>query len=308
MLMKPRFVAAGVLITTSLALVLGGCGGQSPVTAESPTAPTQTSSAPTPALSPTSGGATVTGTVAVPAGPTGFTASSAASTSYTVVVSVSGTALQTTVDAAGRFKLTGVPAGTIQLKFSGNGMEGSITLTGVRDADQIEIAVVLSSSGASLAPSGDPAGQTQLEGRVAAINPNGTTNTLLVDSTMVSVPAGTVIRHGDTPIAFSALQVGLRVHVKGVSSGQVLVASEVIVQNTNSSVPVNATGTVSQMQPDFPCPAIRFTLSGWIVETSPATSFEKGACSSIADGTSVHVKGDVQSTGRVLATWAQLKK
>ncbi len=291
----------------ALALAVAACGGSGSTPsapAASPAAPTVVAPGPAPAT-----GATVTGTVAVSSGPTGLTAVQGLSdTTYTVVVSVEGTALSTAADGAGRFKLTGVPAGTVQLKFSGNGMQGSITLSGIKDADEIDVAVTLSPSGASLSKGSQPGGQVQLEGRVAAINPGGAANTLLVDATTVSVPGGTDIRHGDSPIAFADLKVGDRVHVQGTKTGQTLVASQVIVQNTNPTVPVNATGSVSLLQAGYGCPAIRFTLGGWIIETSAATSFEKGTCSTIANGTSVHVKGDVQSSGRVLATWVQIGK
>jgi hypothetical protein len=226
-----------------------------------------------------------------------------------VVVSVAGTSLSTTADGAGRFKLTGVPSGTVELKFSGGGMQGSVTLTGVKDADQIDVTVTLSTSGAAIQTQPpDTGGEVQLEGRIAAVNPGGVANTLLVEATTVSVPASATIRQGGTTIAFDTLRVGDRVHVKGLKNGQVLVANEVMLQNDNTSVPVNATGAVSQLQSGFACPAIRFTLSGWTIETSVATSFEKGACSTIVNGTSVHVKGDVQPSGRVLATWVQIGK
>ena len=231
------------------------------------------------------------------------------SSGYTIVVSVPGTALSTTLDGVGRFKLTGVPSGTVELKFSGNGMQGSITLTGIKDADQVDIAVTLSSAGAALqTQERDTGGEVQLEGRIAAINPGGTANTLLVDSVTVSVPTTAIIRHGDTDMTFAELKVGDRVHVKGTRNGLLLTAREVVVQNDNASVPVNVTGAVSLLQSGFACPAIRFTVAGWIVETSAATDFQKGSCTSIANGTSVHVKGDVQSSGRVLATWVQVGK
>ncbi len=215
--------------------------------------------------------------MAVASGPTGLRALTVSSSSYTIVVSVAGTSLSTTVDGVGRFKLTGVPSGTVELKFSGNGMQGSIILTGVKDADQVDVAVTLSSTGAALqTQERDTGGEVQLEGRIAALNPGGTANTLLVDSTTVSVPTTAIIRHGDTDIKFSELKVGDRVHVKGTKNGQLLTAREVMVQNDNTTVPVNVTGPVSLLQSGFTCPTIRFTVAGWIVETGAATDFQKG--------------------------------
>jgi hypothetical protein len=292
-----RLVPAAVL-----ALAVVACGGQSAAPdAASPTAPTTVPS-------PAPLGATVSGTVAVISGAQGVTGLHAAS-SYTIVVSVVGTSLSTAADGTGHFKLTGVPSGTVILKFSGNGLQGTITLTGVKEADEIAVSVNLSPSGATLDTGGqDSGGSVQLEGRISELNPGGAAATFMLDSTMVSVPAGTDIRHGDSAVPFASLQVGDRVHVKGTRNGQTVVASQVIVQNTNSNVPVNIKGAVTELLAGFSCPAIRFKAEGWTVETTAATSFEKGTCAAVAVGTSVHVKGTTQSSGRVLATWVQIGK
>ena len=49
-----------------------------------------------------------------------------------------------------------------------------------------------------------------------------------------------------------------------------------MVQNDNTTVPVNVTGAVSLLQSGFTCPAIRFTVAGWIVETNAATVVPEG--------------------------------
>ncbi len=308
--MNPMKNPTCLALVVVLALSLGACGDKTSAPPTSPVAPTAAVPAPAPTPAPTPvGGATVTGSVSVASGPTGLRALSVSSSSYTIVVSVPGTSLSTTVDGVGRFKLTGVPSGTVELKFSGNGMQGSIVLTGVTDADQVDVAVTLSPTGAALqTQERDTGGEVQLEGRIAALNPGGTANTLLVDATTVSVPTTAIIRHGDIDIAFAELKVGDRVHVKGTKNGQLLTAREVMVQNDNTAVPVNVTGAVSLLQSGFTCPKSQFTVAGWIVETNAATVFQKGTCASLANGTSVHVKGDVQSSGRVLATWVQVGK
>ena len=220
--MNPMKNPTCLALVVVLALSLGACGDKTSAPPTSPVAPTAAVPAPAPTPAPTPvGGATVTGSVAVASGPTGLRALSVSSSSYTIVVSVPGTSLSTTVDGVGRFKLTGVPSGTVELKFSGNGMQGSIVLTGVTDADQVDVAVTLSPTGAALqTQERDTGGEVQLEGRIAALNPGGTANTLLVDATTVSVPTTAIIRHGDIDIAFAELKVGDRVHVKGTKNGQ----------------------------------------------------------------------------------------
>ena len=56
------------------------------------------------------------------------------------------------------------------------------------------------------------------------------------------------------------------------------------------------------------CPAVRFLVDGWTVETDASTDFRKGSCASIATGTNVHAFGRTTDTGRVRAEWVQINK
>jgi hypothetical protein len=60
-----------------------------------------------------------------------------------VTVSVVGTSISTTLDSARRFQLTGVPAGDVQLKFTGEGLDATLTLQDVEPGDRIDIRVRL---------------------------------------------------------------------------------------------------------------------------------------------------------------------
>ncbi len=82
--------------------------------------------------SPTSpsgeGGATINGTVA------GTTSST---------VSVAGTTLSSSVDAAGTFQLAGVPTGDVQLVFGSGGTPPTVSLSNVADQEMIELQVAI---------------------------------------------------------------------------------------------------------------------------------------------------------------------
>ena len=65
-------------------------------------------------------------------------------------VTVVGTSVSTQVDGGGQFTLTDVPPGTVQLKFSGSGIDATLTLTGVAADDRIEINVTLNGTRARL--------------------------------------------------------------------------------------------------------------------------------------------------------------
>jgi hypothetical protein len=63
--------------------------------------------------------------------------------SLPVTVTVVGTSISTTVDRNGRFQLTGVPTGDVQLNFKGTGLDATLTVRGVQTGDLIDITVRL---------------------------------------------------------------------------------------------------------------------------------------------------------------------
>jgi hypothetical protein len=77
------------------------------------------------------------------------TASSEAATAFAttpITVTVVGTNISTTIDSSGRFTLNGVPAGDVQLKFAGTGLDATLTVRGVKAGDRIEITARLTDS------------------------------------------------------------------------------------------------------------------------------------------------------------------
>lgn len=83
------------------------------------------------------------------------------------------------------------------------------------------------SPGAPTSPANPITGKLEIEGLITAIA--GTSIT--VNGQTVTVPAGTVIRHGSRALALSQLGIGDRVHVKARMQGTVLEATEVKLQN-----------------------------------------------------------------------------
>lgn len=63
--------------------------------------------------------------------------------SLPVIVTVVGTSISTTVDRSGRFQLSNVPTGDVQLNFKGTGLDATLTVKGVQTGDQIDITVRL---------------------------------------------------------------------------------------------------------------------------------------------------------------------
>ena len=134
-LLRRAFAYAPVWVM--FALLTTACG-QSSFSPTAPTAPSRTVASTT--------GAVISGTVSGLAAQA--TSSVRASTMATrpVVVTVVGTNMSTTIDGSGRFQFTGVPTGDVQLRFTGTGLDATLTVKGVQTGDRIDITVRVTDS------------------------------------------------------------------------------------------------------------------------------------------------------------------
>lgn len=226
----------GVLAALALGGVAAACGGGA-----SPVAPGAVSAR----------GAVIRGTVQGQGtgGASTLGASSALHTSSsapTLKVSVVGTPLSTSTDAAGQFVLSGVPTGRIELRFEGPGLDARLEIGGLADGQEISITVRVNGGGVVLVSGDDPSpspsaspsptpspvddDEAEFNGRLDAID--GTT--LTVAGRTVLTDANTKIRqHGDA-VHFSTLQVGQTVEVEGsVQSGGSVLAKKVTIEDDN---------------------------------------------------------------------------
>jgi hypothetical protein len=204
--------------------------------------------------------------------------STAATTTSGVTVSVVGRNQSTGVDPLGRFEFSGLPEGTYQLQFTGPGVSGTITVT-VGANDRITIAVTVSGSSVTLESHARASADSkaELEGQITEIN--ATARTLRVSGALVNVPASADIRRGSAAVALSSLAVGDRIHVKGTRQGDVVLATEIMVQSQNTT---STTGTT--------------------VATDGGTFFKEGRCSDLQNGDRVELKGQRRADGSILAS------
>lgn len=149
-----------------------------------------------------------------------------------VTITVVGTGLTVTTAADGSFVIDGVPADTaITLQFSGPGVNATLTLGTLNNGQVLHITVRVNGTSAALDDEGEGDGSQEKEeiegiiGAIAVAPPS-----ITVNSQVISVPAGTPIRHGSTSFTFADLAVGDRVHVKAHRIGAVLTAMEVNLQ------------------------------------------------------------------------------
>lgn len=288
-------------------MLTAACSGNS-----SPSAPGSPTSPSAPGAS-AAAGATVTGTVA-----SGLATSSLRPAAVGLTVSVDNTSIATTVDGSGSFMLRGVPAGTVTLHFSGTGADARLTLTNVEDHATIEIHVTVSGNQATMDDDHrqTPDNRVEIEGLIAGVNISA--RTVRVGTNTVSVPSGTPIHHGSTPIDLSKLQVNDRVHIHATISGTTLTAQEVEVQNQQAGNPNDDNDQNDDDNPNMPgaqvelkgavagkggsCPSISFTLGSTTVKTDGSTTFKDVSCASLKNGDTVEVKGARQSSTTVMAT------
>lgn len=145
-----------------------------------------------------------------------------------VTVSVSGTNLGAAVGSSQQFTIHEVPAGSVRLLFRGPALNGAIDLSGVRDADTIEVRVRVNGSSVSLESENrrhdddnddddDDEDEVEFSGTLTSRTGLAPNLTLIVGGRTVRTNAGTEIRtrHGGNALDFSALVLGQTLEVKG---------------------------------------------------------------------------------------------
>ena len=244
---------------------------------------------------PSSGGsgATIAGRVN---GGSGL-ASTTHSTGGGLTVTIVGTTTTAPVDATGSFTLTNVPAGTVQLEFTGPGVRATVTIT-VGAQEQIQIAITVNGNSAHVeSEHRSGSNRVDIDGQITAVDPAA--RTLRVAGTLVNVPADAVIRRGSQAIQFADLMVGDRVEVRGTLETGAVRASEVKVKSERRGELSKSRGIVSGLTGT--CPTLSFTVGTTRVATNGSTYFKERACASVLNGVSVEVEGRPQTDGSLLA-------
>lgn len=183
--------AAPALLIVLFSLVPAACGG---------------GSAP-PRMSPTITTGVVGGRVAMAAG------TSAAGPRLSV--HVVGTEISTTVSSLGEFALANVPAGPLELLFSGQGVSAGVSAGEIAGGETVTLVVRLDGARAAIDAIARIRGsEATLEGPIDAPLDALPPNTIIVAGRSVTLPPG----------AGPGLAPGVRVRVTGVVSGPGIVA------------------------------------------------------------------------------------
>ncbi len=163
-----------------------------------------------------------------------------------------------------------------------------------------------------------------LSGFVTAVS----ATTITVRGVVVTVPAGTEIRHGNRTLLMADIQVGDHVQVKGTTAttttGTTFTATEIKVEDMDHDGDDDADdddedddgakveGKISSLAGT--CPALTFnvvtgttTPTTTKVTTNADTKFDDVLCTALANDAVVEVKGTTQTDGSILATKIELE-
>jgi len=302
----------------AVAAAATGCGDK-----DTSTMPTSPSTSPAAATSPgpaTTAGATIAGTVV---GVATASSSNFQAQGITLTVTVTGSSSMATVDSSGRFMLTNVPAGRIDLHFVGNGVDAHLPLD-VAERANLTITVRVSEHDAHLednhanpGPGNGQPNAAEVEGRINAGSLAGSCAahnlSFTVGTTKVLTNASTQFK--DTRC--DALKGNSEVEVKGTrqSDGSILAASvegddEDENENENEDRnEVELKGAIAAGSLAGSCAAsnLSFRVSSTLVKTNASTQFKDTACASLKAGDAVEVKGARQTDNSVLATRVEQK-
>lgn len=275
----------GLGLTLVAALLAGACGGSK----GSPTSPTGSTGG-------LSSGASATITGMVQGASSAMLAATSGASLAGVTVTVVGTQIRATADVAGRFVLTNVPAGSVQLQLTGGGANATVALSPV--AAQQTIDVVLSVSGSTAAVESEVrsgAGEAQLEGRVESLPPTMPSLTFKAAGRTVKTDAATRFVDGSQARSFSDLRIGMRIHAKGSMSGDTFTASVVELQNSNTSLPVIVNGVIDSLTGS--AAAFQFKIGSRLVKGDAQTVFfgdgdKPDSFATLEEGSRVEVKGE----------------
>jgi uncharacterized protein DUF5666 len=283
------------LIILAVIALATGCGQSAP------TAPSKSAST-TPASPAPRSGALITGSLQSGTASGQSVRGGAAITGVTVTIV--GTSISVSVDAAGHFALTNVLPGDVELQFSG-AATGIVAVSGVGATETVDLVITVSG--------GVPSVASEVRSG-AALPPTTAPLTFTAVGKTVKTDSSTQFVDGGTTRAFSDLQVGMRVHVMGSLSGNVMTATRIELQSpqvgTPSPTPTPPEDTSASIQGTLKSmtgtkPALTLMVDTTTVHTSSSTDVQRRGdtqtLETLALGQTLHVVGTRNADGSINA-------
>jgi hypothetical protein len=211
-------------------------------------------------------------------------------------VSVVGTTITTVADGAGRFSLTNVAPGDVQLRITAPGTDATVPVTQVQASQSVDLVIVVAGSTATVdSDVRSGGGQGELEGRVEALPPSTPALTFKAAGRTIKTTTSTQFTEGSFTRSFTDLQIGERVHVTGTVSGDTFTATTVLIQNTNTSIPVELNGVIDSLTGS--ASAFQFKIGSHVIHGDATTTFfgdgdKPDTFADLKEGSRVEVKGE----------------
>lgn len=159
------------------------------------------------------------------------TMSTTSGTSGTVTVTATGSPATTTADASGRFQLN-VPPGSVELHFTGSGIDSRTNVGTVAAGDTVDVLVNLNGTDADLQVSDRTSGnRREIEGRVNAVPPTTASGTFRIGDRLINTNAETDFFLNGGQGSMNDVLVGTHTRVTGPAGTSGFVALDVNVQN-----------------------------------------------------------------------------
>jgi hypothetical protein len=236
-------------------------------------------------------------------------------------VSVPGSALTSSTDAAGRFALVGVPSGTSALHFAGPGVNATLPITALMAGEDRHMSVSVSGDSATEHHECEDA---EFKGAIESI----TSPTLTVSGRTVTTDSSTQFFSGGAAVTLDSFAIGNVVEVEGVpqADGSVL-ARKISLEGNDDAADAGDDngddhgGQGGQGGGDDTNPRLEGTLSaingttltvsGITVTTSASTVFEASdethiALTDLVVGERVEVRGTAQPDGSFAASKVEI--
>jgi hypothetical protein len=195
-----------------------------------------------------------------------------------------------------------VPAGQVQLQFTGSGLNGAVTLTNVSAGDAIVATFVVTGSSVSLGTdTTSNGGNVEMQGVIDSIL---TGSSFSMSGLTVVTTSATQIVRGSTILTFVDLAPNQRVTVTGTQNGNTVQATRIAIEDNGGTQPITVSGTVTSLTGS--ASGFTFNLSSTVVEGNASTIFSNGSFSGLRNGSLVTVQGQ-QGAGFVQATSIQIQ-
>ncbi len=324
---RPHVLGTGL----ACLLTMAGCG--SSAAPGSPVAPSlPAAAAPAPAPGPSVSSATISGSVSAVASGASTDASSRATPVQ--LVEVIGTDRATALDAAGRFTLTGVPAGAVRLRFSGPGTDATLALGTLQSGETLTIVVAVNGAQATIVTDSrtPEAGLVPINGDAISLTGSAASFEFRVNGLLIRGDAQTqFFGDGNRGSTFADFVNGSRVEVKALPREGYFYAVRLHL-NPGSAQPPTAPApppTSPAPPPTTPpqdtsasiegpltalagaLPNLQLVVAGVTVRTSGSTTVQRRGdrqdLSVLRLGMTLHVVGDRQSDGSLDARFIQIK-